>query len=164
MSVSVSLFLNTVVHVAGGLDGENQAVWLNSHVFIVNVMSEKHTKYYRIRKYLLSIIDKRHVNINGYYVKTTAMNNSKKCSDLSDNSAECVLEMFCELTIAYEVEKLKPFHLDVNIFNRSRKRALIIQELIKMIHSLKSVSNSDSWDTIALKFIKKKTTSCNSDN
>ena len=115
MNVSVPLFLNTVVHVAGGIDGENQAVWLKLNVYIVNVMSEKHRKCYRIMKYLLSIIDKCHVNINGYYAKTIAMNHSKKCSDLSDNSAECVLEMFCQLTIAYEVEKLKPYHLDVNI-------------------------------------------------
>ena len=81
--------------------------------YIVNEMSKKHRKCYKIIKYLLST-----VGTNGYYVKTVALNHSRECSDSSEGCAECVLKILTDIKHAYETKTLTSFHEPgVNIFS-----------------------------------------------
>ena len=84
--------------------------------YIVNEMSEKHRKCYKIIKYLLPTVGFWFI-INWYYVKTVTLNHSRKCLDSSPGCAECVLKILTDLKHAYETETLTSFHEPgVNIF------------------------------------------------
>ena len=84
---------------------------LTEIAYVCNEMSEKHRKCYKIMKYCLSvIIDKNDIDINGYHVKTVALNHSRECSDSSEGCAECVLKMLHELKHAYKKRTLPSFH------------------------------------------------------
>ena len=102
-------------------DSENDDKWRKSNcmseiAYIVNEMSEKHRKCYKIIKYFLSPVVKT-PNINGYHVKTVNLNHSRECSDSSEGCAECVLKILTDLKQAYETETLTSFHEPgVNIF------------------------------------------------
>ena len=122
-------------------------------VYIVNEMSEKHRKCYKIIKYFLQRFMK--FGINWYYVKTVALYHSRECSDSSEDCAECVLKMLTELKHAYETETLKSFYdSDVNIFDSNN--AAIFRSLYtrdkrifkKVIKRLCSVRNTDSCYTL----------------
>ena len=93
--------------------------------YIVNEMSEKHKKCYKIIKYLLStvVIVVISRNINWYYLKTVTLNHSRECSDSSEGCADCVLKILTDLKHAYETKTLTLFHESgVNIFRRRRTR------------------------------------------
>ena len=86
--------------------------------YIINEMSKKHRKCYKIIKYFLSTVGID--NINCYYVKTVALNHSRECSDSSEGCAECVLKILTDLKQAYETKTLTSFHESgVNIFHWS---------------------------------------------
>ena len=109
--------------------GYDENKWRKSNcmseiAYIVNEMSEKHRKCYKIIKYFLSqclstvvIIGIIFRNINWYYVKTVTLNHSRECSDSSEGCAKCVLKILTDLKHAYETKTLTSFHgPGVNIF------------------------------------------------
>ena len=106
--------------------------------YLVNEMSEKHRKCYKIIKYFLSTVGIRHSN--GYYVKTVTLNHSRECSDSSEGCAECVLKILTDLKQAYETETLTSFHEPgVSIFSfRTGCDPLTIKDLQKAIERLSS--------------------------
>ena len=113
--------------------------------YIVNIMSEKHKKCYKIIKYVISrlIDDYSNTCINWYYVKTVALNHSRECSDSSEGCAECVLKILAELNNAYGVKTLNSFHdSDVNMFDRSGADLEYMFQII--ITRLCSVNGADS--------------------
>lgn len=100
----------------------NNEHWRKSNCFaeidhILNEMSEKHRKCYKILKFFFStVIDKFHINC--YYIKTVSLNHSRTCSDSSDACAECVDKMLTELGHAYETKTLNSFSdFGFNIFS-----------------------------------------------
>lgn len=118
--------------------------------YIVNEMSEKHKKCYKILKYLLSSAD----SINSYHVKTIAMTHNKNCSVSSDSSAECVLNMLSELLSAYQKETLKSFSIDANIFDRNKTdKKDGIASIEKCMKELCTVSEFGILDTLLMNFL-----------
>ena len=85
--------------------------------YIVNEMSAKHRKCYKIIKYFLSTLGFN--NINWCHVKTVTLNHSRGCSGSSEGCAECVLKILTDLKHVYETKTLTSFHgPGVNIFPR----------------------------------------------
>ena len=79
---------------------------------ILNEMSEKHRKCYKIVKYLLSRqLEYTIVDINGYTLKTAVLRHSqdsRKCSDSSEACAECVLKILTDLK--HNFKQILSFH------------------------------------------------------
>lgn len=117
---------------------------------VVNKMSAEHKKCYKIIKYILSRVDDpHHPVISWYLVKTIALNHSKTCSDLSDDYAECVLEMLQDLLHAFEKKALESDNLGIDIFGKLMRprqykgNKIILQKCIKGLYS---VTDADSWN------------------
>ena len=112
--------------------------------YIVNAMSAKHRKCYKIIKYFLSTVDIRSMslsdNINCYYVKIVTLKHSRGCSDSSEGCAECVLGILTDLKQAYETRTLTSFYGPrVNIFRRTSFGPTCIENIQKAIERLCSV-------------------------
>ena len=109
--------------------------------YIVNEMSEKHRKCYKIIKYFLSTVDISYINC--YYVKTVTLNHSRECSDSSEGCAECILKILTDLKHVYETETLTSFHqLGVNIYRHTNfSRKVYINEIQKAIGKLCSATD-----------------------
>ena len=109
--------------------------------YIVNEMSVKHRKCYKIIKYFLSTVEFDY--INWYHVKTVTLNHSRECSDSSEGCAECVLGILTDLKQAYETGTLTSFHgSGVNIFSRrSHIDALTIDGTQEAIERLCSATD-----------------------
>ena len=127
-------------------DPFNETNWRKSNcmaeiAYIVNEMSEKHRKCYKIIKYFLSTVGFSY--INWYWVKTVTLNHSRECSDSSEGCAECVLKILTDLKHAYETKTLTSFHeSDVNIFRcETDYDLLIIEDMQKAIERLCSATD-----------------------
>ena len=134
--------------------GQWREQWRMSHClaeisYIINKMSEKHTKCYKLIKYVLSrFIDEDVIDLNWYNVKTAALNHSRDCPDISEGCAECVIKLLNELKRAYETKTLNSFHCSsVNIFDPpfTKHCETILQNVIER---LCSVTKFDTVDTL----------------
>ena len=106
-------------------------------VYMVNEVSAKHRKCYKIIKYLLSL--QEYQSFSGYFLKTAALNHSRECSDSSEGCAECVLKILTELKHAYETETLNLFHdSGVNIYRAEYWRTNSLPFIQKAITKLLS--------------------------
>ena len=104
--------------------------------YIVNEMSAKHRKCYKIIKYFLSTVGTNNI-INWYRVKIAALNHSRECSDSSEGCAECVLKILTDLKHAYETETLTSFHESgVNIVSLPCTDGFAIKEFRQAIERL----------------------------
>ena len=110
--------------------------------YIVNEMSAKHRKCYKIIKYFLSsVVTSR--NINGYYVKTVALNHSRECSDSSEGCAECVLKILTDLKHVYETETLTSFHESgVNILRRLKYHDQYIMDIYEIQRAIERLCSA----------------------
>ena len=110
--------------------------------YIVNEMSQKHRKCYKIIKYFLSTVGVVFI-INWYHVKTATLIHSRECSDSSEGCAECVLKILTDLKQAYETGTLTSFHESgVNIFPRGMGYHLYtIKEIQETIQRLCSATD-----------------------
>ena len=112
-------------NVCGYGDGYDEGNWRKSNcmaeiAYIVNEMSEKHRKCYKIIKYFLSTVGISR-SIKWYYVKNVALNHSRECSDSSEGCAEWVLKILTDLKQAYETKTVTSFHEPgVNIIRAGR--------------------------------------------
>ena len=123
--------------------------------YIINKMSERHRKCYKILKYFLAFADKYHTFINWYHVKTTALNHSVECeiSSEADGCAVCVLKILAELDNAYVTKTFKAFALGVNLIETESKRYKKPQKVFKeYIEQFLSVADSDSLNDLVEKF------------
>ena len=138
---------------------DRKAHWRKSNciaeiAYMVNVMSQKHRKCYKIIKYFLSIIiDTGDIAINWYHVKTVALNHSRECSDPTEGCAECVLKILTELIHAYKTKTLHSFHESgVNIlgpyYQSSSYTDIYVRVLEQFINRLSSVTDTDSCDSL----------------
>ena len=122
--------------------------------YMVNEMTEKHRRCYRIIKYWLSTtINENSLTINWYHVKTVALNHSRECSDPSEGCAKCVLDMLTDLKHAYETKTLNSFHeSDVNIlgpyYQSLSYTGLYVKFLNKFIDRLYSFTDTDSCELL----------------
>ena len=122
--------------------------------YMVNEMTEKHRRCYRIIKYWLSTtINENSMTINWYHVKTVALNHSRECSDPSEGCAKCVLDMLTDLKHAYETKTLNSFHeSDVNIlgpyYQSLSYTGLYVKFLNKFIDRLYSFTDTDSCELL----------------
>ena len=108
--------------------------------YIVNEMSAKHIKCYKIIKYFLSTRQIKY--INWYFVKTVALNHSRECSDSSEGCAECVLGILTDLKHAYETQKLTSIRESgVNILRVTVNDADTIKNIQKAIERLCSATD-----------------------
>ena len=117
--------------------------------YIVNEMSEKHRKCFKILKYCLSAVDKAG-HIRGYFIKSTVLLHSRECLDSTEGCADCVLKMIAELKRSYETKNLKTFRTSVDILSKiySWKSKLMIDILDKFLNRLCSVTSNDSYITL----------------
>ena len=126
----------------GGAEKWRKSNCMAEIAYIVNEMSEKHRKCYKIIKYFISTVDVSRY-INCYYVKTVALNHSRECSDSSEGCAECVLGILTDLQHVYETETLTSFYESgVNIFRRrTSPYPVTINEIQKAIRRLCSATD-----------------------
>ena len=61
--------------------------------------------------------------------------------------------MLSELLHAYETKAVKPFYLDVNLFNRNLFIFEFKELIQKLMNSLHFIYETDSWGTFAEKLI-----------
>ena len=117
--------------------------------FIVNEMSEKHKRCYKLIKYFFPIVD-RYPRMKWYNVKTVGLNHSRQCSDSSGGVAECVLKILIELKYAYETKSLDSFCLGVDIFNKwvNTNHHMRFQSCIAEFYT---VTSTDSYNTLIQK-------------
>ena len=122
---------------------------------IVKEMSDKHTKCFKIIKYLLPILGNGHndnsfTKINTYHMKNIALRHSKNCTETSDDIAKCVLDIFHEIHNAYKTKELMSVFLQMNLLENLKDRYFtdsMAQAYREYIERLCSVSESDSWKT-----------------
>ena len=114
--------------------------------YIVNDMSVKHRKCFKILKYFLSSVDEAGI-ISGYHVKSTVLQHSQVCSDSSGGYVDCVLKILAELKRACETKTLKIFQSGVDILSAMDRwtAELNVDLLQRVIERVCSVSKSDSF-------------------
>ena len=126
-------------------DPYDQHKWRKSNcmaeiAYIVNEMSEKHRKCYKIIKYFLSTVEFSY--INGYHVKTVTLNHSRECSDSSEGCAECLLGILTDLKRAYGTGTLTLFHEPgVNLFGSPDSDPYASKYIQKLIERLCSATD-----------------------
>ena len=127
--------------------GDGKDKWRKSNcmseiAYIVNEMSEKHKKCYKIIKYFISTFGIRFIYINLYYMKIVTLNHSRECSDSSEGCAECILKILTDLQHVYETETLTSFHESgVNIFGWLYSSPYTGNYIQKVIENLCSVTD-----------------------
>ena len=131
-----------------GVDKWRKSNCLAEIAYIVNEMSVKHRKCYKIIKYFLSTIGRGtrdmgiRFNLNGYHVKIVTLNHSRKCSDSSEGCAECVLGILTELKHGYETKTLTSLQESgVNIFRQTYIGPDHIESMQKAIKRLCSATD-----------------------
>ena len=144
--------------------------------YIVNEMSEKHRKSYKIIKYyhatfirpvaglgairrrkalfeqsFTKLLKENVTSIDGYHVKTAILKHSRDCSDSSEDYANCVLKVFTDREHAYRTKVLHSFHdSGVNVFASTYIEFISdCGWLLQQINErLCSVTNTDSCSTL----------------
>ena len=116
-------------------------------------MSNKHRQCYQIINYILmlssGIIKKNHL-------KTVVLNHHIRCSDTTDCTVDCVIEMFRDLHWAFVTKELHVYMYQTNInmlnkeFDSHGVQEGTCEELLGILLSL---SGSDSWETFVDKTI-----------
>ena len=84
---------------------------------IVNKMSDKYRKCYRVLKHLtgFTLFPYR---FNNYHLKVVVLHHNSSCSDAGENCAECVLKVLDELQHAYKTRQLKSLHSQANLLEK----------------------------------------------
>ena len=137
---------------------------MSETAYIVNEMSVKHRKCYKLIKYYLSIFvpsyfDMSYANsmnspvhrINGYVLKTAILNHSRDCLDSSEAGVDCVVKILTELKDAFEAETLRSFHnSSVNVYPKRDKGSINEDKrfLQNVMERLYSITNTDTCSTI----------------
>lgn len=136
-------------------DGWRKSSCLAEINYMANYMSEKHRNCYKIMKYIIQETQLCSSSSH-YHAKTILFNHGKTCTDSTNNLAECVVKMFCELTDAYESKELRSFNSQANLLNTKFAAdydctAAFFRATIKRACL---VSENDSWKTYADKITK----------
>ena len=123
--------------------------------FIVNEMTTKHRKCYRLIKYMVQIFGEEYrtkwpqpiIKINNYYVKNIVLRHNNRCAVSTRGHAECVLTMLDELQRAYEKERLDSFYWHMNLHLIGEDLEDYARQIRHFIGKLISVKETDTWDT-----------------
>ena len=111
---------------------------------ITHAMSDKQRRCYQIMKYLSEA--RRFNTLPNYYIKTVVLRHHTTCSDVTDDTVDCVMEMFRDVQQAYKTKELLSYQSNLNILNK-----LNSDECEPYINTLCSVSVTDSWETFIRK-------------
>ena len=122
--------------------------------YIVNSMSEKHRKCFKIIKNFISTVDRAGF-ISGYCLKSIVLQHSQNCTDSSKGYTICVMKMLIELKEAYENRTLISLQSGVDILQNTW--ALFVADQIdilqEMIRRLYFVTDDDSYSTLSVNYL-----------
>ena len=112
-------------------------------------MSDKHRRCFQIMKYFS---DARLWDcLPNYHIKTLVLRHHTTCSDTTDDTVECVMEMFRDLLRAYKTNKLLSYQSNLNILKDDAFVTYYGNSCERYITRLCSVSDTDTWETFIRK-------------
>ena len=126
--------------------------------YISKTMKEKHKKCFKILKCILYTIvnlDDQIDFVDNYHLKNIVLNHDVTCKsrhNTSEDCVECVLEILCQLKLAYKNKDLKSFVSKTNLIPQSLvDYSDLCAAYEKVIKELVSIENTDTYET----FVKK---------
>ena len=118
--------------------------------FFATRISDKHKRCYIIMKYITTMSLEWPEKVSHYQIKFVVIQHQKKCLDISNNTVDCVIEMYRDLLQAYESQELLSHHSNLNIFAQTCNMDFWIR-CRKSLYLMCTLAETDSWENFVSK-------------